>query len=151
MMKPLIIVNFECVETTSFLVIELYGTDGCLAEVIAFPLYKTANYHVISLCRELATKHDFDTFELWTKEPELFKFALLAIGITPAIKHESDVSSTKHYIERHRDVLAQFYGIEPLESEDVSNVEIVDVSKWRLLTIRLLEKLIYYLKESKRK
>ncbi|AKG35646.1 hypothetical protein [Paenibacillus durus] len=141
-MRPLIIVETAAFETMTFLSAQLYGEDGHLLDSVTWPWpYGTDASIAVEAARELAEAHQFETFDLWTANTEIYAACLAVAGVAAAIKHPSDTMSARRAVEDNRDILIELYGIKPTAPP----IPLPPLPRWRVMIgrhVRALLKII---------
>lgn len=136
-MRPLVVANFEQIETVQFVVALLYGEDGHLLDGLTLPCDSAAE--ALAVVLRLAGDHyGGDHIELWTSNTDIYGQSLKTAGVLGEIKHPSDTAATQTYIQQHDDILRDVFGI------DRPGPEIVKPKppKWRAFLIRQVRKLL---------
>ncbi|WP_248928981.1 hypothetical protein [Paenibacillus hamazuiensis] len=132
-MRPVVIVNLERLDSTSFAVALLYGEAGELLDAVILPAQSASE--ALSIVRHIAATYGIRTCEMWTSDREIYMQTLQSAGIAGVIKHPSDTEATRAAIEQNADILRELYEIQPLTPKP-------PLPKWRAVTAGLLKNIL---------
>jgi hypothetical protein len=127
----LIVANVEYLEATPFLVAIFYR-DGQAADKIVTPFISYEN--ALERIKGLASEHHETSFELFTRDADLYKLTLDIAGISGHIKHWSDVSETAYELSEDDEIMYDLYEIKPI-------VEKPKPSRFRRFLVSLLDRI----------
>jgi hypothetical protein len=127
-----VIVNIEQLESEPFLVVLVFNSEGYQVDACYRPF--TSNADAIIFMSDVLAALEQTTYKVLTSNKELFATMATVPGIVVDIKHPDDTAETSRFIERNRDTLKDFYGIETEQSKP-------QLPRWRFRLFLLLQKL----------
>lgn len=136
-MKPLLIVNFERVEASPFIVALLYDETGGLIDGVTLPGGDV--YTALQSVQLLADAHCIIDPEVWTSDTGLYLEMLSRPGVLGFIKHPSETRQTRRHIEQDAELLRKLYEIQPLEPKQKA-------PRWRVKLMKVLRAITLHLK-----
>lgn len=103
--------NIERIETSDFIVLNIYDDSGQLAEQTIKPFEDFAK--VAELIQDEMAVFKQHHFEVWTSDPILYGELLAIPGVAASLKHRDQTADTKRAIKQAEDVLINLYEIPP--------------------------------------